>query len=223
MAPPDWKQYRPDDTPDPDRPAPGSKAPAPYRPPAPPKPIRSVEERTVRRTGPRAVAVGIAGVLVAGCAWGAFAVVRNATEPDQPQTAEGFAAMLVDLREETGGTQVFEAVLYPGYGILDVPVSPGDVKQISYRWDGGLDEWTKGTSDDEAFDLADVSGEVLDGLCAHTRDLVDDPGDCYLIISKPDATDPKAGWISAYTSNEFSQGGYIEYDLEGNEVERHTW
>lgn len=226
MPPPDWKQYSPDPTPD-DESAPEVKA---YEPPAPPKPTRSLRERTVRTYGGVQLAVrgGIA-VIVAGVVglvgWIVFDLIRLAVDDGEPQTAEGFAEMVEELDQETGGTEVFSAVIYPGYAVVDVPVASdrGDDRYVGYRWDGSFTETNKSTTDDARFDLADIDASGFLDMCDEASDLVEDPGDCYLIIRKPDVDDADQGWISAYVSNEFSQGGYVEYDLDGNEVNRSEW
>lgn len=223
MAPPDWKQYSPDPTPD-DESAPEVKA---YVPPTPPKPTRTLRERTVRTYGGAqlAVRVGIA-VIVAGVVglvgWIVVDLVMLAVDDGEPQTAEGFAEMVDELGEETGDTEVFSAVIYPGYAAVDVPVSDDD-RYVSYRWDGSLTESSKSTSDDLRFDLADIDASGFLDMCEEASGLIEDPGDCYLIIRKPDEDDQDGGWVSAYVSNEFSQGGYVEYDREGNEVNRSEW
>lgn len=217
MAPPTWKRYRPDPTPDgePDPSAPTQPKIEAYRPPEQPKPVRTLEERTIRRRG-RLLLVLVVAVGLA--TWGVVAIVRNVVAPDEPQTAEGFAALLEDLEEETGGTTVFRAVLYPGYAVLDVPFAD-DERSVSYYWDGGLDESSKGTSTEKPFDLTTIDADGLAGMCDAVRDLVDDPKDCYLILEQPD--EPDGGWISAYTSNEFGQSTYIVFDLDGTEVSRY--
>ncbi|GAA1535591.1 hypothetical protein [Nocardioides humi] len=206
MAPPDWKNYDPD-----------------------PSPADEPRETIQRYTPPSARAGRGRGVVLLAVA-GAVAVVgvgvavaaRSLAGPDDPQTAEGFAALLEDLADETGGTTVLSAVIYPGYAIVDVAVAEGDERVISYRWDGGLDEWNKTTNDDPSFDLAGADSSQFERMCEEVLATVDDPGKCYLSIRRPDDDDETPGWISAYTSNEFGQSSYIEYDLDGAEVERHT-
>jgi hypothetical protein len=140
----------------------------------------------------------------------------------RPQTAEGFADLVDAVEDEVGTTEVFEAVIYPEYAVVDVPLKPGDEREISYHWDGDLSESTKGTSDYVPFDLANVDGSLLEGLCDQAEELVEDPRVCYLIVRRP-RENLDEGWLWAYTNNEFSQGGYISFDLEGNEVSGSTW
>lgn len=223
MAPPDWKQYSPDPTPD-EESVPEVRT---YEPPSPPKPVRTLRERTVRSYGGAqlAVRVGIA-VIVAGVVglvgWIVVDLVMLTVDDGEPQTAEGFTEMVRELDEETGGTEVFAAVVYPGYAVLDVPVADDD-RYVSYRWDGSFSEFSKSTSRDLRFDLADIDPSGFADMCAEAVELVEDPRDCYLSIRKPAPDDQDQGWISAYVSNEFSQGGYVEYDLDGNEVNRNEW
>lgn len=222
VAPPDWTRYSPDPTPDDES---GPEV-AGHRP-ASPKPVRSLDERTVRRYGGWPTAIRIAlfavvAVVVGLVGWIAVDLVKLAFDDGEPQTVDGFAEMVDELGEEIGGTEVFSAVIYPEYAVLDVPVGDDD-RYVGYRWDGSLSETTKSTSDDVRFDLADIDPSGFADMCEEANGLVDDPSDCYLIIGRPDPDDNEQGWISAYVSNEFSQGGYIEYDLDGTEVARHTW
>ncbi|HWI44144.1 MAG TPA: hypothetical protein VNS81_11025 [Nocardioides sp.] len=226
MAPPDWDTYSPGRSPgnSPDGTPEGPSPAAPLRPSPPRAP------RAPRRPGRRhrwavltAIAVAVPVVVVL--------VIRGATDgggglavlgKHDAQTPEGFADLVDDLHGKVGSTEVFEAVIYPKYAVVDVPLKKGDERQISYYWDGNLSESSKSTSDDVPFDLASIDGAVLGSLCHQARSLVEDPGTCYLIIRRPRADSPD-GWLWAYTSNDFSQGGYINYDLRGNEVGRSTW
>ncbi len=234
MAPPDWKQYSPDPTPDDES---GAKLEA-YTPPPAPKPVRTLEERTVRRTGGRGALVGVGVVVavvgiaagIAGLSGGDDAVPAGsgpevAAEPEKPdvQSVDGFTDLLTAVREETGATTVFEAVLYPEYASVEVPFEPGDEREVRYHWDGTLDETSRSNTDDVPFDLATLDAARFEGMCAAAKALVEDPETCYLILKRPEAEDPTPAWISAYSSNEFQQGGYIEFALDGTEVSRHSW
>ncbi|MBM7520472.1 hypothetical protein [Nocardioides nitrophenolicus] len=227
MAPRRWKQYRPDGTPEPDGAPAQPPTHRPYTPPKQPKPVRSLEERTVRRTGGPSAKL-IVGGLVAVAAATTLIVALGGGDDDaaagQPQTDQGFDALVAALREERDSTLVRRAVIYPEYASVSVPYKPddpSDERQLDYYWDGELNEPSKTTGDEEAFDLTSVESSVLDALCPQVEKLVEDPTNCYLIIEKPDADDETPAWISAYASNEFNQTAYIEYDLNGTQVEVH--
>lgn len=230
MAPRKWKQYRPDPTPDPDggpgAPKKAAPKPAAYQPPKQQKKVRTLEERTVRRTGggPAAKLVVAAFVAVAGVTTLIFVLSGGGDEPgaDQPQTDKGFDALVDALKEERGSSLVRNAIIYPEYAVVDVPYKlddTADEREISYYWDGALRESTKGTGDEEVFDLADVDSAILDGLCPQVEQLVEDPEDCSIYITKPDAEDPTPEWITASTSNEFGQSAYIDFALDGTVIE----
>lgn len=228
MAPRVWKQYRPDDTPDPDGAPARPKKPAAYKPPKQPAKVRSLEERTVRNRGVQAKGLLIAGAVVAASLGAAalFAVAGSEDAPGagRPQTDKGFDALVAALKEERGSTLVRRAVIYPEYASVATPYKPddpADERQLDYYWDGDLDEPSKTTGDEESFDLASVDSAVLDRLCPEVKKMVEDPTNCYLIIEKPDPEDETPAWISAYASNEFNQSAYIEYDLNGTQVEVH--
>lgn len=201
MTPPEWNTYSPGS-------APGQQPP------------RTLEERTVKRRSLKPVAVAVAALGVIGV--GGFAIVRTVFGHEEPQTVEGFESLLEDIEEKSGSTEVFEAVIYPGYARVDLPVADGDERELSYRWDGGFSMEIKGTTDDEPFDLADVDPSHFDDMCAEVSTLVDDPGTCYLIVRAPDGTVPDGvdAWITAYVSNDFTQSAWISYDLGGDEVGR---
>jgi hypothetical protein len=232
VAPRTWKQYRPDDTPEPDGAPAQPPTPKPYAPPKQPKqpkPVRSLDERTIRRTGAGGAPVKlvVGGVVAAVGATTLIFVLSGGSDPpgaDEPQTDKGFDALVAALKEERGSTLVRRAVVYPGYASISAPYKPEDPtdeRQLDYYWDGDLAEPSKTTGDEESFDLADVDSGVLDRLCPEVRKLVEDPTQCYLVIEKPDPEDETPAWISAYASNEFNQVAYVEYGLDGTQVEVH--
>jgi hypothetical protein len=140
----------------------------------------------------------------------------------QVLTTDGVADLLAALDDETGSTEAFSATIYPTYAVVRVPVDDRSQREIGYYWDGrDLEEWgSKGTSSYERFDLADIDTDLLLPLVREAKAQVDDPTSWYVII---DHTRDEEGWISAYASNEYSEGGYVEVDLEGTEVRRVTW
>lgn len=244
MAPPDppaWDTYTPDPSPD-DEPAIAS-APAPAsatrgRRGAGPREL-STRARSLRvaiLAGAAVVALGVPLTIAAvedgkdalpTAVDGAVAAGPGVTLTGggRPQTADGFADLVADIGAEFGTTQVFEAVIYPEYAVVDVPLNPAnpnDERELSFYWDGTLSESSRGTSDYAPLDLAEIDGGLFEGLCDEARGLVEDPGVCYLIVRRPRPASDE-GWLWAYVSNEFRQGGYINFDREGNEVRRTTW
>lgn len=235
--PPDeWRVYEGDDTPDPEpepTPAPpnvpyGNAPQVPYGQ----TPTYNPVVVTTSSAGVPKLAFVIIGVVVlAGVGAAAVAIFASvgggiagigSVDPKEPGD---FAEMVDDLEEETGSTTVNWVGLYDGYAILDVPYDasdPEDDREISYRWDGGLEEWTKGTATDERFDLADIEPEVIDGMCDPVLEELEDSSrdDCYVFISKPDPTYEKDKWFNALASNDFGQSVNVYYDLEGVEVGR---
>ncbi|WGX94238.1 hypothetical protein [Nocardioides sp. L-11A] len=228
MAPPQWKQYSPDDSPDPEEGPARPRTPTPYRPPKQPRPPRTVDERTVRKRSfhPVGLLIAAGGVAVALGAPVILSVAGSEDSPaaEEPQTDRGFDALVAALREETGSTLARNAVIYPDYAVVDVPYrpdDPADERELVYHWDGELGEPGKDTGDDVVFDLADVDSAVLDGLCPQVEALVEDPETCYLMISGPDPEDSTPAWISVYASNDFRQTAYVEFGLDGTVVEVH--
>ncbi len=223
MARPRWRNYRPDETPEPEP----SSGPAPYVPPAAPRPVRSLEERTVRRTGPRpGPFVAAAAIVAGGAVAGVVALGGNDDDvavADPAPVDVGFDALLDAMREDLDSTVVLEATVYDDYAVIAVPYTddPADQRYVGYLWrDGELEEWTKGTSDDIRFDLAEVDDDLLPRMCAEVEALVEEPDTCYVIVRRPDADDLREGWFSAYASNEFSQSAWAEFDLDGTVLER---
>ncbi len=130
---------------------------------------------------------------------------------------EGYAELIDDLESETGSSVVFEAVLYPGYAVMQVPVD-ATTNRYEYRyWDGSLDEATsKSTTDYTRFDLRDVDPDVIVGLVDEARSRVEDPTSWYAIVRQPDDEYDNGTWISAYATNEFGESAYLGGDQEGN-------
>jgi len=228
VAPRRWKQYRPDGTPDPDGAPAQPPTHKPYTPPKPPRPVRTLEERTVRkqRIHPVGLLIAVGAVVVALGTAAIFAIAgsEDAAAPgaDRPQTDKGFDALVAALVDERGSSLVRNAIIYPAYAVVDVPYKLDDLtdeREISYYWDGDLRESTKGTGDEEAFDLADIDSSVLDGLCVQVEKLLEDPTDCSIYISKPDPEDTTPEWLRASTSNEFNQSASIEFALDGTVIE----
>ncbi len=231
-----WRGYDADETPDPE-PEPGQRPALPMAAPkakAKTKAQRANGSKPAGSAGPSsqkvllavglAVALGVGGLAVAilVASGGDVSDPLQGVVPPDMHSQEGLDELAEDLREETGSSLVFDVNLYPDYAVVNVPAKPGTPRADGYYWNGSLDDWAKGKSDEEPFDLTELDGDLLDGMCADAKGLVEDPDTCYILVSRPD---PGAGegWFSAYTSNDYSEGGYIVFDLEGQEVDRVTW
>ncbi|WP_309649346.1 DUF1707 domain-containing protein [Nocardioides sp.] len=133
-------------------------------------------------------------------------------------TPGGFQGLLDALRAETGGTAVFEAVLYEAYAVTSAPAEPEGRRAISYYFDGELSESTKSTSTYDRFDLSTIDPTVLARLTRKARMLIDDPTSSYVIVRKPQ--DGSTTWLAAYASNEFGESSYLRAEKDGTVVDR---
>lgn len=151
--------------------------------------------------------------------------VRPAPETRAPASAltvSGFGDLVADVQEESGSSRVFEAVLYPGYAVLSLPVDAETRREQRYRWDGDLDALDSfGRSPQPWFDLAAVDPRVVVTLSQRARErLVEDATSWYVIMRAPD-DDGAQFW--AYASNKYGEGGYLAATPRGKVVRRVTW
>lgn len=248
--PPSWRRYdvpgdepgekiRPEN-PDPEtKPAPPSIGEAPFVPYGDPHasssssvpPLIAASAAAGRGVGLIVGIVGgVAGLAVAGgvglffLADGDGGGLGGGGRPDMHSQA-GIDELIADLKDDGAGTALYDLTLYPDYAVayVAVPGGRGDRYQ-GYYYDGSLDDdWSNGTNTESTFELSEIDGSLLGGFCEKAEKLVENPGDCYVIVDRPEEGDTDGGWYSAYVSNDFSEGGYIEFDLEGNEVNRTTW
>lgn len=130
----------------------------------------------------------------------------------------GFQDLLDALRAETGGSAVFEAVLYEEYAVTSAPAEPQGRRAISYYFDGELSESTKSTSSYDRFDLSTIDPAVLARLVRKVRMLIEDPTSAYVIVRKPEQG--STTWLAAYASNEFGESGYLRAEKDGTVVDR---
>ena len=71
-------------------------------------------------------------------------------------SVDGYGDLLDAIEEETGSTEVFDAVLYPTYAVGSLPLDSSTQRDASFTWDGALetlDETT--TSPYTRIDLGD--------------------------------------------------------------------
>jgi len=139
----------------------------------------------------------------------------NPVEEPNVLSKRGLADLVGEIEAQTGSSEEFEAVLYPTYAVVDVPVDPRSGREASYFWDGELREWgSKGTTDSERFDLGTIRPRVVVGLVEQAKARVEDPSSWYAIVRAPrDATEKT--WIWGYATNEFGEPGYVGGDRRG--------
>ena len=138
---------------------------------------------------------------------------------------EALDELVAQVRAEHGTSEAYDATFYPDRAYVDLHVAGGNGHRYdSYTWDGGdLEEWSSsGFDEGRTFDLADLDASRFDGFCDQVKRLVEDPGDCYIIVD-PDDVAGAGGLYSAYITNEYSEGGYIRFNEVGKEVFRTTW
>ena len=133
-------------------------------------------------------------------------------------SVDGLSDLVDALVEETGSSEVFSAVLYPTYAIVDVPVDATSQRDMSFYWDGDLEEWgSTSTSTEGRFDLADIDGDVVAELVKNAQGRVDGPDTWYASITLPSEGEDDA-WIWAYATNEYSETAYVAGTLDGTLV-----
>ncbi|GAA4698344.1 hypothetical protein [Nocardioides conyzicola] len=165
-----------------------------------------------------AVLVVVVGVVAAvlGVGSGDDEVDAGAAGPADAQvlTAEGYDELVAAVEEETGGTTVFDAVLYPAYAVVSVPVDATTKRQESWYWDGTdlRSNNSKSTASFDRFDLASVDGAVVVDLVDRVRDLVEDPTSWYAIVR---TSDPDGATMWAYASNEYDETAYLGAAADG--------
>lgn len=232
-----WRVYQEDATPDPEPEAASAPPPVPYGN-APDVPYGSGRSSyddvfgtpTRSSVAPKLVLVMVGLVvlgIVSAVAVAIFAAVGSggigaiggidAKDPDD------FAELVEKLEDKRGSTEVNWVGLYTDYIIVDVPYTddPADDREISYSWRGGdLEESNKGKSTDQRFDLTEIDPQVIDGMCDTVLSLAEGstPDDCYVFISKP--AQGSDVWFRTSATDEFTTSYWVNFDKDGNEVER---
>ena len=141
----------------------------------------------------------------------------SAPEPPDMESAAAFAGVLDALREETGGTTVFDASIYGEYAVLYVPADKTSKRYYSYYYDGDLRRTSQGTTDYKRFDLSTIDASVLTKLFERAETLVEDPTSKYVLIRSPE-DHMNGAWFSVYATNDFMESGYFTADKAGKVV-----
>jgi hypothetical protein len=190
----------------------------------------TLEEVTARSEGgklPKAVfIIPFAAVIVVAVAIiGSLFVFTDVSEQVQEATgvdegtskdvlsAEGYADLVAAVQEQSGGTEAFDAVLYPEYAVVSLPVDDHTKRYRSWYWDGGsLATSSQGTASSPRFDMGGVDAAVLVDLVGQVQELVEDPTSWYVIVRAPDAD---GAMLWAYASNEFAETAYLGAKPDG--------
>lgn len=136
-------------------------------------------------------------------------------------TDSGYQDLVGTLVKSAGTSEVFEAVVYPGYAALEVPVDATSDRYQSYYYDGGLSGTSiKSTTDSARIDLAKLDAAAFLDLIPKVKAMVDDANSWYVIIEHSDRS--AGSWFSVYASNEYGETAYIQADREGKVLSRYT-
>lgn len=227
--------------------APPSPVPAPadlYGSPAPSTPVAAtgVLPAPAARTG---CLLGLIIVIVAigGLGAGLFAVVRGVSDaidsgatgtPALPVpgaepvagvnvlSVRGYGDLVDAVERVTGSTQAFDAVLYPAYAVVSLPVDRSSQREERWYWDGELEALgARSTSSYQRFDLDSVDARVVVRLVKRVRKKVEDPTTWYAVVRHPDPDLGASLWV--YASNEFNETAYLAARPDGTVVHDSTW
>ena len=168
-------------------------------------------------------AVGVGVAIWATAGGGSGLGIHNPLDKPDMHSQAGIDDLVKSL-DDGPGTKVYNLVLYPDYAVAEVAVPGGSgFRYKNYYFNGSLDdESIDGTAADaKSFDVADIDGSLLGGFCQRVEKLVDNAGDCYVIVD-PSETKGDKTFYQAYVSNSFSESAYVTYDADGNELSHYT-
>lgn len=148
---------------------------------------------------------------------GAISAPVPLAETSDLTTAQGYNRLVQEIEAKTGSTTVFNAVVYPGYAVIEVPVDAESQRSYGWYYDGEWDEWTgTGKADEDRFELDEVSGRTVGSLVKEARGLVEDPDTSYVIVNSQGRAEDVC--LSAYASNEYGETAYLDARCDGTVV-----
>jgi hypothetical protein len=131
-------------------------------------------------------------------------------------TVDGYNDLVDAVRDESNGTFVYEAVLYPRYAVVELPTGTNNRYQ-NFFWDGEdlqLQDF-KGTTDDAQVDLALLDPQQLIDMLETVRGRTDNPDTWYAVYDDSFGQGPT---VTAYASNDFGESTYIQESLDGTVI-----
>jgi hypothetical protein len=167
--------------------------------------------------------VGVAGALFVGqVADSGFASgeAQESVVADMT-SAEGYDDFVAALTEKTGSSVVFNATIYPGYAVVEVPVDDSSQRAYGWYYDGAWSDWTgRGTAEEQRLDLADLDGAVVAATLKKVARKIEDPAAMYVLVNP--AGRAEGVCLSAYANNEFDETAYVDATCEGKVVFRYS-
>lgn len=128
-------------------------------------------------------------------------------------SVKGYQDLLDAIRDETGSTEAFSAVLYPTYAVVELPVDAGSQRSNRFYWNGELQSQDSfDTSTDQRFDLDELDPAVMVRLLKKVRGFVEAPTSWYASVSGPDED---SAVISVYASNVYNETAYLLATADG--------
>lgn len=202
--------------------------PPPYVPYGPSATVDTSVATPAPKVSRSVVLVPLAIVLVVAIALvgGLVALIANSTGEDgsgplgigeaeaDVLSVDGYQDLLDAIRDETGGTTAFSAVLYPTYAVVELPVDASTQREGYWYWDGSdlTDNDSKSTSTFPRTDLAQLDPAVIVDLVEQVRTMVEEPTTWYVIVRAPD-DDRAVVW--AYATNEYGESEYLGARRDG--------
>lgn len=179
----------------------------------------------------------VAGVVLLAMVGGGVVQVARALDGEDPgeasapveadeQVAEtgspvlstaGYAEMLAAVDARLGSTDAFGVVLYPTYGVLDLPADARS-RAHRYLWDGVLAEAgapSRRSPDGPRFDLRSVDPAVVAGVVAQAKERVQGPTLWYAVVRAPEAG---GGAIEGHATNEYGESAFVLARPDGTAI-----
>lgn len=169
------------------------------------------------------VVVGVAGaVFVTGVSDSTLVTGEAQSEAalGDLTSASGYDDFVAALTEKTGSSVVFNATIYPGYAVVEVPVDDNSQRAYGWYYDGSWSDWTgRGTAEEERLDLADLEGATVAATLKKVARRIEDPDATYVLLN-PTGRD-EGVCLSAYANNEYGETAYADATCDGKVVFRY--
>jgi hypothetical protein len=168
--------------------------------------------------------VGVAGALfvgqVADSGFASGEAEESAAVTDLT-SAGGYDDFVAALTEKTGSSVVFNATIYPGYAVVEVPVDDSSQRAYGWYYDGSWSDWTgRGTAEEQRLDLADLDGATVAATLKKVARKIEDPDATYVLVNP--AGRAEGVCLSAYANNEFGETAYVDATCDGTIVFRYS-